>query len=142
MQTKYKMMIINPEFVEFIPKELEERVLYISMRFRTAVHKCACGCGNKAVTRFSPTDWKLIFNGKTVSLYPSIGNWGFPCQSHYWIKNNKIVWDKKRSKEEINSIRRQDYLEKKNYYKEEVKTSNNRFIKLIKFIGGLFNGKS
>jgi hypothetical protein len=27
-----------------------------------------------------------------VSLDPSIGNWSFPCRSHYWIRNNKVRW--------------------------------------------------
>jgi hypothetical protein len=38
---------IRPEFVEFIPKELEDGVLYVSVPYGTTVHKCACGCGNK-----------------------------------------------------------------------------------------------
>jgi len=33
------------------------------------------------VTPLSPTGWSLIFDGETVSLYPSIGNWNFPCRS-------------------------------------------------------------
>jgi hypothetical protein len=52
--------------------------------------KCACGCGKEVVTPLSATDWKLIFDGKTVSLDPSIGNWGFPCRSHYWVRNNRM----------------------------------------------------
>jgi len=39
-----------------------------------------------------PTDWKLTFDGESVSLYPSVGNWNFPCQSHYWIQENKVRW--------------------------------------------------
>jgi Family of unknown function (DUF6527) len=80
------------EFVEYIPAELVEGVLYISIPFRTAVHRCACGCGNKVVTPISPADWQLFYDGDTVSLTPSIGNWGFPCRSHYWIKTSRIRW--------------------------------------------------
>jgi hypothetical protein len=83
---------IKPEFVEFIPDELKDGEIYVSMRFRTATHLCCCGCGNKVVTPLQPTDWKLIFNGKTISLEPSIGNWNFACRSHYWIRNNEVVW--------------------------------------------------
>ena len=81
-------MRLEHRFVEFIPKNLEDNVIYISIRFSTAVHNCACGCGIKTVTPLSPTDWKITFNGKSVSLYPSIGNWGFPCQSHYCYKTS------------------------------------------------------
>jgi hypothetical protein len=52
------------------------------------------------VTPFSPKDWKLIFYGESVSLYPSIGNWNFPCKSHYWITKNSIEparWEKSKN---------------------------------------------
>jgi hypothetical protein len=85
------MKTIVHKFVEFIPETLEEGVIYITLEYGTALHKCACGCGREVVTPLSPNDWKLIFDGKTVSLYPSIGNWRFPCRSHYWIEKNQIV---------------------------------------------------
>ncbi|MFN0729362.1 DUF6527 family protein [Polaribacter gochangensis] len=110
------MMRLEHRFVEFIPKELENNVLYISIRFRTAIHKCACGCGIKTVTPLSPTDWKLIFNGKSVSLDPSIGNWSFPCQSHYWIYKNKIEWAQKWSREKIEKGKEESKNIKKEYY--------------------------
>jgi hypothetical protein len=83
------------KFVEIIPDELEEGVLYITIEYCTAIHKCVCGCGNEVVTPLSPKDWRLTFDGKSVSLYPSIGNWGFECQSHYWIKNNNVLFVEK-----------------------------------------------
>ena len=84
------MKILQHKFVDFIPNNLEDDMLYISIEYCTAIHKCICGCGNEVVTPISPTDWQLTFNGKTVSLHPSIGNWNFECRSHYWINNNKI----------------------------------------------------
>lgn len=82
--------MLQHKFVEFIPDRIEDGYLYISMQYCTAIHKCVCGCGNEVVTPLSPTDWRLTFNGKTISLYPSIGNWNFDCQSHYWIKKSKV----------------------------------------------------
>ena len=32
------------------------------------------------------------FDGKTISLHPSIGSWSLPCRSHYWIRRNRILW--------------------------------------------------
>src|SRR5215207_9783512 len=103
-------------FVEYIPKELEERKIYVSMEFATATHKCACGCGLKVVTPLSPTDWKLIFDGRSVSLEPSIGNWNFPCRSHYWIENNNIRWAARWNEKQINAGRSQDRLAKESYF--------------------------
>ena len=80
------------KFVEFIPDALDEGVLYVSLTYGTVSHRCCCGCGREVVTPLTPTDWKLIFDGETVSLYPSIGNWNFPCRSHYWITHNHVEW--------------------------------------------------
>jgi hypothetical protein len=80
------------KFVEFIPERLEPGVIYVSLRFALVSHHCACGCGEEVVTPLSPKDWQLIFNGETISLYPSIGNWKFECRSHYWVDQNRITW--------------------------------------------------
>ena len=88
-----KVTDLQTKFVEFIPDELEQGTLYISRRFRTASHLCACGCGLVTVTPFnSEYGWELRIYPTGVSLHPSIGNQNFPCQSHYWIKNSRIVW--------------------------------------------------
>jgi len=85
-------MVIKPVFVDTIPEKLEPKVLYISIRFRTASHLCASGCGEKVVTPIRPLRWALIYNGDSVSLSPSIGNFQLPCKSHYYIRRNNIVW--------------------------------------------------
>lgn len=79
-------------YVEFIPKELEEGVLYISERFRTASHLCLCGCGHKVVTPLNPAKWHLTDHGVTISLSPSIGLGTLPCHSHYWIRESRVDW--------------------------------------------------
>jgi hypothetical protein len=94
------------EFVEYIPHELEDGKLYISTTYATAVHRCCCGCGSKITTPLAPSEWSLTFDGETVSLNPSIGNWSFPCQSHYWIRRNKITWAGRFSSEQIAAVRR------------------------------------
>ena len=116
MMANYSMKTISHKFVEFIPDNLEDGIIYISLVYCTAIHKCFCGCGNEVVTPISPTDWQLSFNGKSVSLYPSIGNWNFDCKSHYWIKNNEVKWARKWSEEEIKNGRSHDSLNKDQYY--------------------------
>ena len=108
-------IVLKHEFLEFIPEDLEQGTLYVSIRFATASHLCCCGCGNKVVTPISPADWTLISNGKTVSLDPSIGNWSFPCQSHYWIRNNRVYWAAQWSQSQIERGRLRDRNAKDNY---------------------------
>lgn len=89
------------KFVEQIPERLEDGVLYISIHYATGVHLCACGCGREVVTQLYPTDWKMTFDGETVSLAPSIGSWSFKCQSHCWITRDRVRWARRMSREEI-----------------------------------------
>jgi hypothetical protein len=89
------------EFVHSIPVDLEAGRLYISTEFATAMHQCCCGCGNIVVTPLSPAFWTLIFDGSTVSLNPSIGNWNFPCRSHYFIDRNRVAWVPRWSEKQI-----------------------------------------
>lgn len=107
---------LTHQFVEHIPEKLEEGTIYVSIAFATAAHKCCCGCGSEVVTPLSPTDWKLIFDGQSVSLDPSIGNWNFPCRSHYWIKRNRVRWASRWSQEEVNVGRAHDALVKERYF--------------------------
>lgn len=111
-----KQKAIRPEFVEFIPDNIKEGVLYISIRYGTATHMCTSGCGEIVVTPIKLTDWTLIWNGETVSLYPSIGNWSLPCRSHYWIRDNKIVWARKWDESEIELGREIDARNKAHYF--------------------------
>jgi Family of unknown function (DUF6527) len=110
---------LKHEFVEYIPSDLAEGTLYVSMAFATVVHKCCCGCGREVVTPLSPTDWELTFDGRSISLYPSIGNWDYPCRSHYWIKNDLVEWAPPWSKEEIEAGRAADGLAKERYFQRK-----------------------
>jgi hypothetical protein len=107
---------LKHEFVEFIPDKLDDGMVYVSIPYATVAHKCCCGCGTEVVTPLSPTDWKLMFDGETVSLDPSIGNWSFACKSHYWIRRNKVKWAARWSQEEIEAVRSHERLAKESYY--------------------------
>lgn len=112
------MRTIHHKFVEFIPNLIEDGILYISIMYKTTIHLCVCGCGNKVVTPLSPNDWAITFDGKNISLSPSIGNWSFDCQSHYWIKRNQIRYARKWSNWEIEEERKEDaQIKAKNYKK-------------------------
>lgn len=100
------------EFVGQIPDGLSEGTLYMSMQFGMAIHLCACGCGNQTVTPLDPADYKLIYDGETVTLHPSVGNWNFPCESHYLICRSKVIWVDEWTKDQRAAFRGRDrYLE-------------------------------
>jgi len=110
------------EYVDYIPDKIMAGKLYVCLQFATAVHKCCCGCGREVVTPLSPIDWKLISHGRSITLHPSIGNWSFPCQSHYWIKHNQVVWAKQHTQAEIRYGRARDKVAKAAFYNSQSTT--------------------
>jgi hypothetical protein len=106
---------LTHDFVECIPDSLESDVLYISIPYATAVHRCCCGCGKEVVTPLSPTDWLLLFDGQTVSLHPSIGNFSYACESHYFIRRNQVIWARRWSKDRVARARARDQARKEQF---------------------------
>lgn len=97
-----KQTELKVEYVDSMPSTKEEGVLYISKTHGLAIHLCACGCGEQVVTPLNGNwpywpnktgGWDFtVHEDGTVTLSPSIGNFQFPCRSHYFIRRNKIVW--------------------------------------------------
>lgn len=108
---------IIPEFVESAPQDLQDGVIYISDRFRTALHKCCCGCGREVVTPLNPAGWSYYREGKSITLKPSIGNWSFPCMSHYLIIRNEVVWAETMSSNQIARVKARDARDQEAYIK-------------------------
>jgi Family of unknown function (DUF6527) len=107
---------LEHRFIKHLPDRLEGGILYISMEYATSAHLCCCGCGEEVVTPFTPTDWKMIFDGETITLSPSIGNWNFVCRSHYFIDRGRIVEASSWTDERVESNRRKDKAAKADYY--------------------------
>lgn len=111
---RYKRL--EHRFVENIPERLEAGILYISMEYATSAHSCCCGCGEEVVTPFTPTDWKMTFDGESISLRPSIGNWTLKCRSHYVIDRGKVLEAGLWTDEQIEAERHRDRAVKTRYY--------------------------
>ncbi|HEU4608271.1 MAG TPA: DUF6527 family protein, partial [Chitinophagaceae bacterium] len=88
--------------------------LYLITRYAAQQKRGRIKYGNKVVT---PIILRLTFDGKSVSLYPSVGNWNFPCKSNYWIKKNVIEHSYSWSYKEIENERKKDSNRKTNYFK-------------------------
>lgn len=95
-------------FVDDIPEQLEDGVLYVSRQSHVALHNCACGCGEEVSTPLVPTEFDLVMEDEGASIWPSIGNHDFACRSHYVIKGGHIQWAGKMSREQIEAGREHD----------------------------------
>lgn len=127
-------MIVSHQYHKYIPDDLEEGILYISEQYSTAIHLCCCGCGEKVITPLKATGWELSFHENGASLYPSIGNWSFPCQSHYWIKEGGVEWSYKFSESEIRGVRESSLSTRVDYYRAR-KRHKSLMYKILVFFG-------
>lgn len=96
------------QWVDDMPEAIEPGYLYISTKHRLMEHKCACGCGTEVSLPLSRSDWRIKYDGDTISICPSIGNWRLPCGSHYVIKENRTIWCPAWTDDQIAKGRRRD----------------------------------
>lgn len=64
----------------------------------------------------SPIKWSIKPGKGGVRLTPSIGNWSYACNSHYWIWDGRVVWDAQWSHERIEAGRVRERKELEAYY--------------------------
>ena len=107
---------LEHRFVQFIPETLEAGVLYISLEFCTASHRCCCGCGEEVATPLSPVAWRMTFDGESVSLWPSIGSWTLKCRSHYVIGHGQVHAAPPWSNAQVEAEQRRDRDARASYY--------------------------
>ncbi len=86
-----KVLEFSIEFIELMPEEIEEGILYISLVYSTTCHKCFCGCGVETFAPLGEHHWKLENLDGIVSLTPSLKQ-RLECQSHYYLTENKVIW--------------------------------------------------
>jgi len=62
---------------------------------RRLVISCPCRCKRRIdVNLIAGRDpyWSLKLSGKRISLHPSIWLRSDPCQSHFFIRENRVIW--------------------------------------------------
>lgn len=107
---------LEHRFVEHLPETLEPGILFVSMAYATAAHRCCCGCGEEVVTPFTPTDWSMTFDGETVTLNPSVGNWQQPCRSHYVLRRGRVIGAGPWTPDQVTAEQARDRAAKERFY--------------------------
>jgi hypothetical protein len=66
--------------------------------------------------KLSPAKWRLIkMADGSVSLEPSIGNGNYACQSHYWIRENRVINAGPMSARAIEAVQWRDQRDRDRY---------------------------
>jgi hypothetical protein len=87
-----RVRVVSFLFIDSAPADLSAGTLYISTKYRAIVHSCLCGCGEKVVLNLDPDSWAFTFDGRSISIWPSVGNVGLPCRSHYIVRKGQVEW--------------------------------------------------
>jgi hypothetical protein len=114
-----KNKLLQHRFVETMPDTIEPGILYISTEYATAAHQCCCGCGEEVVTPFSPAQWQMTFNGETISVNPSIGNWNLRCRSHYFVREGRVIEAPRWTNAQIEAGRKRDKGARTKYFDDK-----------------------
>jgi Family of unknown function (DUF6527) len=69
------------------------------------------------MTPLTPTDWKMTFDGETVSLSPSVGNWQLACRSHYIVRRGQIIRAGNWTERQVAAAQARDKATKARYYR-------------------------
>lgn len=126
------------EHVVTIPEHLSAGVLYVSREFETAHHLCACGCTARVRTPLGPTEWQLQETKSGPSLWPSVGNWQKGCQSHYVIRNGKVLWAEKWTRSQVLAGRNREEARRMEYYSSD--NADNWLSSIRRWLKSLLNG--
>jgi hypothetical protein len=110
---------IGLEAVEFMPAQLQPGILYVSKKYRTAAHLCACGCGEKVRTQLGDLGWRITDGRSGPTLFPSIGNWQKSCRSHYVIKGGWVLWRSDWTDEEVLDGRWEEEMRRNAYFQAQ-----------------------
>lgn len=80
-------------------EDMEEGVIYVHKESTQSFHNCLCGCKEPVVMALDfinidgeeikgiwpPGNWNLTIKDGKATFSPSVGNYEFPCKSHYII---------------------------------------------------------
>jgi hypothetical protein len=83
-----------------LPLALGNRLYIVgkSGRYKWAIFSCPCGCGGQIDVCLMPSAmprWDLSLRNGRASLSPSIWVSQERCGSHFWVRQNRVIWCKK-----------------------------------------------
>lgn len=111
-----KVKTLRPHYVDQIPLQLDEGKIYICEDFKLTAHLCCCGCKEEVYLKLGPAKWNLTKNvDGSITMFPSVGNWKYKCQSHYWITNNQVIEAAMMSNSEIQEVIFKDRKDRDSY---------------------------
>ena len=131
-------MEIKLQRVQYMPKDLNPGVLYVSEQFGAVAHLCACGCGAKIRTPLGPTEWSIEETDNGPTLRPSVGNWQQACQSHYLITRGEVIWAAPWTAEQIADVQRSEEERRCEYYEALARKRGGVVQKLWRWMKSLF----
>lgn len=76
------------------------------------------------MTPLGPTEWSFEEWSGQATLRPSIGNWQWPCRSHYWITAGEVEWAGDWSTKQVERGRRAEDDRRRAYFESRKRSKN------------------
>ncbi len=78
-----------------VPDRVEKTIYVVGATPKWVIFDCPCNKNHRLkvplMKSVSP-HWRLTRHGKTVSLSPSLSVADGPCDSHFWLRQNRVEW--------------------------------------------------
>lgn len=78
-----------------VPDHIDKTIFIVGSTPKWVIFDCPCDRGHRLsvplMKSVSP-HWRLTRHGKTISLWPSISVTDGPCDSHFWLRKNRVEW--------------------------------------------------
>lgn len=80
-----------------LPLALGNRLYIVgkSRSYKWVIFSCPCGCGDRIDVCLMPSAmprWELSLRKGRASLSPSVWVPRERCGSHFWIRQNRVIW--------------------------------------------------
>ena len=98
----------TPEFVESFPTPLDAWGLLHLPRVQHLRPPVRLRLWQRGRHPTLPAQWSFTYDGDSISVRPSVGNWSFACKSHYVINKGHVRWARGFFSDEIARNRARD----------------------------------
>ena len=87
--------IVQIDSMSELPRRLGNSLFVVGSPPKWAVLRCPCGCGERIdvnLMKSKAPRWTLELEQDGASLNPSLWMPADKCESHFWIRRNRICW--------------------------------------------------
>jgi hypothetical protein len=78
-----------------VPEHTKKLIYVVGSIPKWVVFECPCHRNHRIsipLMKNVTPHWAIAHDGQTISLFPSVSVSGSNCDSHFWLRQNRIEW--------------------------------------------------